>query len=535
MDETMKQNDRTEDFSPLHKLLGTLEPLFGGSLGYARVGGSEPQFPGLCLEQCLGGSAEGLTTRGCEWLRRMAGDEQEPPLPPNGCCAKGHRIHVPAGRGSAESGRVFILRRATENPPHDSNMTENNISEAWEALLDSIEQVVQEFSRREEENIRLVEEVLQSYEQLNILFEVTKASINVSNPQEIYDFALERLSTSLRACFACFLDADGNFDRTIPKFQGADKQSPASAELISGSWREAIGKVVQDGVAQTLELGGREPGADSPSVHPLLVAPLVSGAEHLGAAVFVRPGGDPFRTGDRSMAEAVMGNVTVTAHKMRLFQDLQQMSFEVVGALVNAIDAKDKYTCGHSERVAQWSVMLGRELNFDDDYLQMLAWAGRLHDVGKIGIRDNVLGKPGRLTTEEYEHIKQHPAISYDVLKPIRRLSHVLHGVRHHHESWDGSGYPDGLAGENIPLEARVIQTADVFDALTSSRSYRHAFSVEKALRIMHQDAGSRLDPNLVTIFTRMIERARVDSPELFDHIPTDDEASAHREEGEQE
>ena len=527
--EVIQPNDQRQDAFSLQKLLGGIESLLGWSLGRVGLAGLPPQLPRVCLTHCLNGSPEAVSTCGCQWLRRMVGDEVAPPLPPGGRCQKHFRIYVPSGRGPQEPGRVFALGDRQRVGAADASPSGEEAA-LWESVLDSVEEVVQGFARREEENVRLVEEVLQSYEQLNILFEVTKASICMAHPEEMYDFALDRLSKALRAHFACFFDARGDFDRTTPRFEQQAEPYRAYRELITGEAQAAIREVVGGGAAQTLEIAGLQAGQAQAHCGSLLVVPLVSGEESLGAAVFGRPPTEPFRTGDCSMAEAVMGQVAITAHKIRLFQDLQQMSFDIVGALVNAIDAKDKYTCGHSDRVARWSVALGLALNLGEDDLQMLAWAGRLHDVGKIGIRDDVLDKPGRLTEEEFAHIKEHPVISYDVLKPIRRLAHVLNAVRHHHEAWDGSGYPDGLIGEHIPREARIIQTADVFDALTSTRSYRRAFPVDKALGIMREDAGTRLDPDMVDLFVKVVERARTESPDLFGHIPAHDDEPAPKE-----
>ncbi|UCG34192.1 MAG: HD-GYP domain-containing protein [Phycisphaerales bacterium] len=502
--------------SSLWRLLSSLERLFGLSVGQVRAAGSPPKLPNVCLADCLERSPGAVETRGCAWLQAMLRDGHPPALPPDGRCQRNHQIHVPSDFGSGESGRIFALRPVQGAPPVASEVPDHRLAEVWDEALDAIERLVQQLAQREEENVRLVDEVLQSYEQLNILFEVTRASVSMSRPQEMYDFALDRLSTALRASFACFLDARGDFDRSTPRFSQQNELHDTYYRLVSTEARAALHQAITVGAAQALEFKTR------PTRASLLIVPLISGTESLGAALFGRPLTDTFRTGDCSMAEAVMGQVAITAHKMRLFQDLQQMSFDVVGALVNAIDAKDDYTGGHSDRVARWSVMLGEALDMGEDDLQMLAWAGRLHDVGKIGVRDDVLGKPGRLTPEEFEHIKLHPAISYEVLKPIRRLAHVLNGVRHHHEAWDGSGYPDGLAGEQIPLEARIIQTADVFDALTSSRSYREAFTLEKALDIMQAGAGEKFDPDLVSLLVSMMERARTEHPDLFERIPQD-------------
>jgi HD-GYP domain-containing protein (c-di-GMP phosphodiesterase class II) len=392
----------------------------------------------------------------------------------------------------------------------------SSAADSPEIAVRAVDELVQRLKDREEENLRLVDEVLQSYEQLNILFEVTRAFSELRNVDLIHDFALGRLSGPLRASFACILDGQGAFARTVGRFAEQPELVAHWRRLLSTEVEAALRAACTRGRVEIFRAAG----------HSLLVIPLLLGQEVRGAAMFARPDEEPFYTGDQSLAETVMGQVSQTAYNVELFNDLQEMCVDVVRAMVNAIDAKDSYTSGHSERVAQWSVLLGQELGWATQELLMLEWAGRLHDVGKIGIRDMVLGKPGALTAEEFEHIKQHPVISHEVLAPIRRLQPVLEGVRHHHEAWNGSGYPDGLAGEHIPLMARVIQTADVFDALTSSRSYRAAYTVTQALQVMREDAGRRLDPRMVEVCARVVARAQQESSPLLDHVPAEEEAA---------
>jgi len=142
-----------------------------------------------------------------------------------------------------------------------------------------------------------------------------------------------------------------------------------------------------------------------------------------------------------------------------------------------------------------------------------------LHDVGKIGIRDDVLNKQGKLTPEEFEHIKEHPERSYRVVQQVPQLAKALDGILYHHERYDGGGYPAGLKGEAIPLQARIIQIADVFDALTSSRSYRPAYSWEKALSIMAQEAGMAVDPRLQKVFDGYIRQAMQAGPDAWEKL----------------
>jgi putative nucleotidyltransferase with HDIG domain len=182
----------------------------------------------------------------------------------------------------------------------------------------------------------------------------------------------------------------------------------------------------------------------------------------------------------------------------------------------SAIDAKDPYTRGHSDRVARVSVRLCQELGLDQDTIRTIYLAGLLHDVGKIGIDDNVLRKPGKLTDAEYEHIKSHVEIGYRILRGLKKMGHLLPIVLHHHESWDGKGYPYGLTGNNIPYLARIVAVADAFDAMSSDRPYRKGMPDEKLDAIFQAGAGKQWDPDVVAAFFR----ARDDIRKITNHDP---------------
>ena len=190
------------------------------------------------------------------------------------------------------------------------------------------------------------------------------------------------------------------------------------------------------------------------------------------------------------------------------------MSVTMVRALVSAVDQKDTYTSGHSIRVAFYTTLLGRAFGLSEEDMKMLRWSALLHDVGKIGIRDDVLKKTGKLTKEEFDHIKEHPVRSYQVVRGISYLAGALDGVLYHHERIDGTGYPEGLVGINIPLQARIIQVADIFDALTSSRSYRSAYGWDRALKILREGSGTTSDPHLLKLFERAVRDAIGNDPD---------------------
>jgi len=179
-------------------------------------------------------------------------------------------------------------------------------------------------------------------------------------------------------------------------------------------------------------------------------------------------------------------------------------------SLLSAVDAKDHYTAGHSNRVARVSVCLARQMGLSPAERDTLYLAGLLHDIGKIGIDDQVLNKPGRLTTEEFDQIKQHPQLGCDILQSVKQLDCVLPAVLHHHEAWDGSGYPHGLEGTDIPQMARILAVADAWDAMSSARPYRRqVLSESKIDTILHQGAGRQWDPKVIDAFFAIQQEIR--------------------------
>jgi putative two-component system response regulator len=188
-------------------------------------------------------------------------------------------------------------------------------------------------------------------------------------------------------------------------------------------------------------------------------------------------------------------------------ESLRLMSISIAETLINAMEAKDLYLRGHSQRVSELAGLLAEELGLEQNMCEDLRVAGRLHDVGKIGIREEILNKPGRLTADEFEHVKQHVRIGLDILKPLNHIKQPLKYVEHHHERWDGVGYPLGLSGEAIPLGARILCAADTFDALTSKRAYREPLEAIAALDHLRVDVGKQFDPGVYDALVSVIKR----------------------------
>jgi len=238
---------------------------------------------------------------------------------------------------------------------------------------------------------------------------------------------------------------------------------------------------------------------------PLLCSPLITRDKVMGIiTVSGRPEGN-FQESERNLLFNLASQMAVAIENSRLNKDMEKTYFETISALALAVDAKDKYSRGHLDRVADYCVRIAKKMGLDEGEIKTLRDAARLHDLGKIGIPDEVLGKHGPLSDQEMDLMKKHAEIGESIIKPIRSLSHLCDIVRHHHEKLDGSGYPDGLKGDEITPLVRITAVADIYDALTTDRPYRDRFSSEKACKILNEMKG-KLDPDIVDIFIESLE-----------------------------
>jgi GAF domain-containing protein len=244
-------------------------------------------------------------------------------------------------------------------------------------------------------------------------------------------------------------------------------------------------------------------------VKAVLCAPLVVGGDRVLGALYIdnRSLNSRFDDFDVELVTAFANQAAIAVDNARLYEDLQKYYHQTLQALVNAVEAKDPYTMGHTQRVAKLSVTLGREMGLTGKRLERLKMAAELHDIGKIGVKETLINKPGRLTDDEYEEVKMHVEMGEMILKPITFLHDLLPHIRGHHERWDGSGYPDGLKGEETTLEGRIIGLADAFDAMTSQRTYNKPLSLQEATTRIKESSGRHFDPVLVEHFVRMMDR----------------------------
>lgn len=208
-----------------------------------------------------------------------------------------------------------------------------------------------------------------------------------------------------------------------------------------------------------------------------------------------------FTTVQASLMETATNQLAAQLNNIRLLRQKEELFTDVIRALVNAVEARDPYTCGHSERVASFARCLASKIGFTVAECERIYLTGLLHDVGKIAIPDGVLQKPNRLNDEERAIIETHTDSGWRILQELEALQDILPGVLYHHEHWNGEGYPDRLAGDNIPIDGRILAVCDAFDAMTSDRPYRKGMSIDRAMTILSEGAGDYWDPNLISVF----------------------------------
>lgn len=310
-------------------------------------------------------------------------------------------------------------------------------------------------------------------------------------------------------------------------------RSPSGSELRSSRWVEGAGMVAEgalpdseleelhahpgnlilDGDADDrtyLEFGGNlgyEPRRFV--VLPMRAEERISGVLVLGygegAAATAAPRLDRRLSDEVRQGRQLADQIAVAMSNTKLVEELDELSWGAITAFARAVDAKSAWTAGHSERVTELALTLGRELRLSEYDLQRLNRGALLHDIGKIGVPGSVLDKRGRLTEEEFAQMRSHAEIGARILEPIEAFAPSLGIVLHHHERWDGGGYPHGLCGEEIPYLARVLSVADVYDALTSDRPYRKGFSPAKTLGVIRSDSATHFDPDLVRVFLEVM------------------------------
>jgi response regulator RpfG family c-di-GMP phosphodiesterase len=281
-----------------------------------------------------------------------------------------------------------------------------------------------------------------------------------------------------------------------------DESSSASSTLLQHT---AIEEVAHGEIPYIIH------GADGkPNI---MAVPLKIRSNTFGTLIsLMRNGGHRFSEKDLYFLHFLAEKASFLIENLALYENIYENLFSTLYAFVETIEARDPYTRQHSARVTNYAISIAKALGCSQEEIEMLNVSGNLHDIGKIGIPDIILLKPDRLTESEYEAIKKHPDIGSSIIGHFDMWSQEQQIIRHHHERWDGNGYPDGLQGEEIPLLARILSVADVYDALTSDRSYRKRLEDEIAVEIIEENAGTQFDESIVDTFLMLYKQGEIQS-----------------------
>jgi len=383
------------------------------------------------------------------------------------------------------------------------------------------------------ENSRLQEELRQAREDLDVcaaqigndyeelaLLRTLAEYLDVSefnhSAWHVAKTVLPLLASVVQAESLVLVEARRENDETAEVSVGRPAMWVGPVRLDDDTCRRFIERYRQEAVGQPLVLNHVErlpEASEFPGVRKFLLVSVAKATRTFGwllAINHAHQGGDPsenplwelsqfeFGSVEAGLLCAIASMLGTHAHNIELFREKEALLIGIVRAMVSAIDAKDPYTCGHSERVGLVGRFLGKQLGLDEEECERVYLAGLLHDLVKLGVPDSVLRKPGPLSEEETRQLQVHPERGWAILRDLDQLQHLVPGILCHHERFDGRGYPDGLAGEEIPRIARVLAVADSYDAMVSNRPYRQGMPHEKVEKILRDGSGTQWDPEIV-------------------------------------
>jgi HD-GYP domain-containing protein (c-di-GMP phosphodiesterase class II) len=364
-------------------------------------------------------------------------------------------------------------------------------------------------------------DLLQSAQKyLTTLHKVSEILARASGVEALFDSivsAILEVSGGDRAAIL-MRPADGSKDVNMVAVRTKDGKASSGAVMLS---RTVVNDVIEKGISVFTDdalTDDRYVGGESivrQRIRSVMCAPMRTTDEILGVLYVDSQMAREFSEAELELLAAVGNQAGIALHRARLMEEVERLFFDVMKAIASLIDAKDGYTHKHSERVAQFGVRIARHLGFDADTRAVVELSGLLHDVGKIGVPDAILNKPGKLTDEEFRQMRLHPVHGARILSQIQsdKVISILPGIKYHHERWDGKGYPEGLKGEEIPLLGRVLGVADFLDALTSDRSYRKSLTLEEALNMVKDLQGQAFDPAVVKAALELHEKGELALP----------------------
>lgn len=377
-----------------------------------------------------------------------------------------------------------------------------------------------EVAQLREENDFFLKQVSDDFEELTFLRSMAQRlglGDSTNTLEQLIQGSISELGKSTHAEELYFVPSSEDTPEILAQWQADGFESNGSAAGVAieilKQYRDAAPQqpLIKNGFDMTPE------GTDYRGVRDFVIVPVGDSTRSLGWFLAINrlseEGDDEarvpewrlnqheFGTSEASLLSTAAAMIASHANNLSLFQERELLLVNVVRTLVSAVEAKDEYTCGHSERVALYAKRLAEQVGYSEEDCELLYLTGLLHDVGKIAINDAILNKPDRLTDEEFAEIQRHPEEGWNILQGLDQLNYVLPGVLHHHERIDGKGYPDGLTETKIPLDGRILAVADAYDAMTSNRAYRTGMPHEKAIGILRDGAGTQWDSEAIHAF----------------------------------
>lgn len=367
------------------------------------------------------------------------------------------------------------------------------------------------FLSLESEIVNLSSEIVRVYDELSLIQKMSGMLGNEMDTEKICRLVLEEGDKILSVRTFIIMLLDGERQELCARFAvGRDRDSVVGYRISCTDG--LIGHVFRQGEPVTvcdIAIDGRLT-LPFPATS-ILCVPLIADTKPVGMMIATdKLSGEEFWSQELQLMGIFAAEVSSALQKANLYEEINKLFLSTVEALATSIDAKDPYTYGHSRRVAEISVAISTEMEMPKERIRKLELASLLHDIGKIGTPESILRKPGMLQPDEYEKIKEHPAKGEEILSMIAEFKEIVSWIRHHHEWYDGHGYPDSLVEEQIPLEARILAVADSFDAMTSDRPYRKGMPSDAVLKIMEQFSCSQFDPAVVTAFESCLLQGKV-------------------------
>ena len=374
---------------------------------------------------------------------------------------------------------------------------------------------------------KLNQELLYKVEELNILNKIMSQFETISSSTDVFkravDMALEMVHADLTSFYVVneAIQAPVEVSFATAGQQGAapppsapetvrDMPLAQHRQSLEPSKSALIMEVVTDEIPLLI---AENPGTDglTPDIRSAMIVPLKIRETVFGVlTAFVNQGAKRFVEKDLYYLSFLAQSAAHAIENLALYENIYENLFATLYAFVKAVEARDLYTQQHSSRVTGLSLILGQHLGCSKEELDTLNFAGHLHDIGKIGIRDDILLKPGRLTSEEFEKIKDHPVIGANILEQLGLWEQERQIIRCHHERFDGSGYPDGIKQQKIPFLARILSVADVYDAMASDRAYRKKMQDDVIIKIINDGVGTQFDPDVVAAFNKVYKEGQI-------------------------